>query len=750
MRSTTSHLSRFTAVMIAIVSTLALVASCSSPTNSASTSAVIWVSVDGKDSNPGTEASPFATLQRAQAAVRGRLEKGSGDVIVNIDEGIHRLTEPLHLDSRDSGRDGHTVTWRSVPGKHATLSGARSVPSSAWNVHDSTKNIWSAQVGPTDTRQLYVDGQVATRARTSDYPVGFLPHWTADGVGSGIQYVVSDQNPAEWRDPSTWSNPSGVSAVTLDQWKIMSVPVTSVTPPSGGTPGLLTMAQPAWNNANSFDSTTPGAPAIWGFWQVTHFENAYQFLDEPGEWYLDQSTGTLYYEPRPGEDMHNADVEIPVLQSLVTGDGTADHPIENLQFENLTFEGATWLAPDGPEGYVADQSGMLLTGTNEHNVVGHVQHPTPTPGNIEFSHPRNITFTGNVFRQLGAAALSLDTGSQNNVISNNLFVDTSSAAIQLAGVSLTDAHPTNPGDESASNTVTGNFIQRSGREYWDSAAVLVGFARATLIEHNTITDVPWTGIAIGWGWGLLDPSGYLGLPGATSGMWGTYTDPTPNRDSVVRDNHIDRFMQKLFDGGAIYTTGQQGPDMDHGILIEGNLATNKRADGGANTFYTDGGTRYATLRRNVSIENPIGKIEFGPTPPPGDPLPYSAIPSLADGLPYGSDFGGCRTYGDIAYESNYWLQPPMTDQFTAGNADYAKLAAYAKVEIPPLWSDQGFFDPCAYTDSNGVSHPTNLMYRDNHIVGDQLMMKAIVATAGVEHRPVSIPAASWTLPVKPN
>jgi hypothetical protein len=730
-------------IAIGIVLLVGLTVACSAPSVTSSSTSVISVSVDGNDSNTGTASSPFATVRRAQRAVRELLDQGAGNIVVNLDEGVHRLTEPLALDSRDSGRDGHTVTWRSVPGQHAILSGAESVPSSAWSLHDSTADIWSAEVGSIDTRQLVVDGTPATLARTTDFPVGFLPHHTTDGVGSGVQYVESDLNPAAWRDPSTWSNPSQVTAVTADQWKITMVPVTGVTPPSGGSPGLLTMAQPAWDNANSFATTTPGAPAIWGFWQVTRFENAYQFIDQPGEWYLDRSTGTLYYKPRPGEDMHTADVELPVLQQLVVGAGTTTAPIQNLRFEDLGFEGATWTAPGGPDGYVADQSGMLLTGVNAPNIVGHANSVTPTLGNIEFSHERNVTFTGDVFRHMGGFALALTTGSQGNIVQNNLFTDTASTAIALSGVSPADAHPSNPSDESADNVIYGNLVVRSGLQYYDSAGVFVGFARATLIEHNTITQVPWSGIAIGWGWGLLDPSGFLGLPGATTGMWGSFTEPTPNRDSIVRDNHIDQFLGRLWDGGAIYTTGQQGTNMNDGILIEGNLATNKRPDAGGNTFYTDGGTRYATVLGNVSIDNPVGKVEFGPTPPAGDPLPYSALAAAADGLPYGSDIGGCRTYGDITFDSNYWFQAPMTAGIEAGRALYEKL------KVSNIWSPQGFFDPCAYTDATGVSYPVRLVYRNNQIVDDQPMVRGIIATSGVERRPVSIPSSLWTTPTKP-
>ena len=79
----------------------------------------------------------------------------------------------------------------------------------------------------------------------------------------------------------------------------MSVPLASVSPSSGSTPGLITMQQPAWKNANVFLDATTNQPGIWSFWQVTWFENALQFLDQPGEWYLDQDAGYLYYMPAP-------------------------------------------------------------------------------------------------------------------------------------------------------------------------------------------------------------------------------------------------------------------------------------------------------------------------------------------------------------------------------------------------------------------------------------------------------------------
>jgi len=248
------------------------------------------------------------------------------------------------------------------------------------------------------------------------------------------------------------------------------------------------------------------------------------------------------------------------------------------------------------------------------------------------------------------------------------------------------------------------------------------------------------------------------VEGATKGMWGTFKRPTPNRDSVISGNRIHRFLQVLWDGGAIYTTGQQGTSSKDGLLIESNVASGKgitmRWDGslgipGGNTFYTDGGSRYVTLRRNVSYDNPVGTMFLGPAPHANDPLPYPALPSEANLMPYGSDLGGCRTFGDIRYIGNAWLQDPFSREVALYNLAYQTILGFA------AYSNEGFFSMCPYTDAKGVSYPTNLSYRDNRrmpgsagFLARTPELSRTLAAAGVKYRPATIPAGRWVLPPK--
>ena len=691
-------------------------------------STTFWVSPNGSDSAPGTRQKPFLTLERARDAVRAvNSGKGPGkDIIVYLRGGTYRLQQTFVLDWRDSGRNGFDVVYSAAPGEHPVISGSTQV--THWSLHDPVSGIYTASVGQCATRQLYVNGSRATRAQTTPYPAGFLPAYVdIYGIPStgGIEFIPSSLNPRGWWDPAAWTNPQDIEAVIVTQWKMMRVPLDSVIPYPDYTPipflptfktGLITLQEPAWSNSNVFLDSTTLEPGIWSFWQVTWFENAYEFLDEPGEWYLNKATGYLYYIPRGDEDLANADVELPLLEVLVEGQGTLNNPISNIRFEGLTFSYATWLDPSSSNGYVADQSGFHLVGTGHvPNIIGHDSYTVRTPGNVRFLFAHEITFRGNIFEHLGGVGLDFDTGSQGNTIEDNLFEDISSAAIQLGGNSADDHHPTFPQQITQDNVISNNLIRQAAVEYVDAAGIYAGFTRRTTISNNTIVDVPWSGIAMGWGWGLLDPGGFPGVPGAQISQWGIYTTPTPNSQNKIIENYIYGFLNLLWDGGAIYTTGWQGTSFADALLIEGNVASNKRPHAGGNIFYTDGGSRYINLQDNASVNNPRGVMDLGPPPRTGDPLPYSSIPSDVNGTPYGDDRGGCRTYGDISFIGNYWE-----------------------------YSD--FYDICAYSQ-DGVSYPTDMISKHNQDIMEETdVPKSLLRAAGVQKCPPEIPPDRWILP----
>ncbi|MHC4325476.1 MAG: hypothetical protein ACYSUX_14520 [Planctomycetota bacterium] len=87
-----------------------------------------FVSTDGSDTNPGTRARPFATLQRARNAIR-ELKKSSNlpkaGITVWIGAGTYYLNEPLMLSAEDSGSENAPIVYRGQAGQEVRIVGGR-------------------------------------------------------------------------------------------------------------------------------------------------------------------------------------------------------------------------------------------------------------------------------------------------------------------------------------------------------------------------------------------------------------------------------------------------------------------------------------------------------------------------------------------------------------------------------------------------------------------------------------------------
>src|ERR1017187_7575668 len=76
-----------------------------------------YVAPAGNDANPGTIGRPFASLQRAQAALRQK--RGT----VYLRGGTYYLPETLVLTAQDSGAKDAPVVFQPYQNEHAVLSG---------------------------------------------------------------------------------------------------------------------------------------------------------------------------------------------------------------------------------------------------------------------------------------------------------------------------------------------------------------------------------------------------------------------------------------------------------------------------------------------------------------------------------------------------------------------------------------------------------------------------------------------------
>lgn len=558
--------------------------------------AVVYAAPDGtaRECNRTTPCSIEAAQQRERQILAGA-EGASEDVVIMLGDGTYRLGVPLRFGREDSGRNGHTVIWRAARGAHPVLSGA--IRATRWTRIDPAKNVWSAPLpAGIDTRQVYVDGVEAPIAQTTPAELGVTfaaapgGYATTPAWGATLQSRIGPRAMARVEFVYT-----GATRWTQSRCRIASA--------HGSAIG---MQQPCWRNVTHRPVYTQASglmPNLPAGQAPSRIEDAYPFL-HPGQWFLDVDRHTLNYIPKPGQDIHLLDIEVPRLQALVIGSGTLDAPVHDIEFRGLQFADATWTGPGAPAGFSEMQDNLRLTGADPAHPQATCTFGVPPgtcpfgsfsrePGNVEWTAARHVRFIGDTFTRLGAAGLVFEYGSRYNLVEGNFFSDIAGNALILGNT--TDPHPADVGADdreiTADNTIDNNLIQRMGTDYPGAAAITLFFTRRTRVVHNDIRDVPYTGISAGVIQGHVDNADH---PDNTTNI---------NADNTISHNLIHGFMQTLQDGAAIYVEGHQGQAITspagsldraatiaHGLHAQGNVAWD---EGHVNfTWYDDAGSEW--------------------------------------------------------------------------------------------------------------------------------------------------------------
>lgn len=333
--------------------------------------------------------------------------------------------------------------------------------------------------------------------------------------------------------------------------------------------------------------------------QVTFLENAYELIDEEEEWYIDKNgvldnsgNPKIYYKAPRNYDMSLAKTVIPSVEHLIMLKGNLDKPIRNIRFEGIIFAYNTWFHPnrglrDKQGGYYygdavsRDTIKTELLNDQGDNYFGLSQYITGHLCAVEISYAENVTFSQNVFKNLGSAGLRVHKASKNCNIIGNAFYDISGGAIFIGNINDHHYYEINELNVVKNNVVSNNYITRIGIDYNDTAAIVIGYTEGTVVSHNEIHDVPYTGISCGWGWGFYDANDTAG-----------YTTSTCAKNNIIEYNKIYDIMLVQYDGGGIYTLGEQ-PNS----IIRGNYIDCCGIDGTA--IYLDQGSTGFMVNDNV-------------------------------------------------------------------------------------------------------------------------------------------------------
>jgi hypothetical protein len=178
--------------------------------------------------------------------------------------------------------------------------------------------------------------------------------------------------------------------------------------------------------------------------------------------------------------------------------------VHNIVFSGLQFSYATWLGPSSSEGFSEIQANYQVTGPDGYPrqglcaLVPGGKCPygawTPEPGNVDLGFAHDIQFVKDEFIHLGAAGLSLGDGAQNDLVQGCIFADISGNGLQLGGV---DAPLAPIAEFTSGNHIENNLFRNVGAEYRGGIAIVVGYARDSIVAHNQIDQVPYAAISMG-------------------------------------------------------------------------------------------------------------------------------------------------------------------------------------------------------------------------------------------------------------
>src|SRR6266545_3646880 len=532
----------------------------------AATGPTIFVSPSGNDANPGTETLPIKTLARARDLVRTMNANLTADLTVQLADGTYRLAAPLVLNALDSGSGGHRVIWTAAPGAHPVVSGGVRV--TGWSVADAGRNLWSAPAPAslTNTRQLYIDQHRAARA------AGRLPVSLTQTTAG---YTASADTMSRWR------NPSDIELVYTGGNALWSYSVHGVGPwteprcPVGSISGTaITMAQPCWDNSTKRANNHVGGSNVG---TPQYVENAFELLDQPGEWYLDRTARRIFYIPRPGEDLGTAEVEAPVLETLLSGSGTTSSPLHDVTFAGIQFSYATWLLPTTGNtvmdnhfdtlpmeyhGGVGIFVGYAQNTVISHNQIDHtsysaislgwggwlqkIQQPAqPNPArnnqvtnNLIFDHMQSLSDGGGIYTN-GVVGTSLADGEKliGNVMHDQfgsgktLYTDNGASYITMKNNVLADNNYRDWGTKQFNYGLNDNGPMDVESNYWQMGDKDTGASNVTVAGNHVIGSIAQAPSSIVDSAGL-EPA-YLGL---LSRRFGTGVPDAPNEVAARAGN----------------------------------------------------------------------------------------------------------------------------------------------------------------------------------------------------------------------
>ena len=515
----------------------------------------------------------------------------AAEVTIRLTPGIYRLYEPLRLRTEDSGL--------TIVGDNATLSGAIEIKGWKRQGRLYVADVPDFNGRPVDFRQLWVNGNKAVRARdVADfeqmnriraYDKKRRILWVPKKAVVNSRYNLLKARYAE--------------LVLHEMWCTSNLRIKSIT--AVGDSAAITFHDPEAKLQFDHPWPSPMTPDT-GHPSPFYITNALELLDQPGEWYHDIREHKIYYMPRKGEDASRLKAVAPVLETLLDIEGTADRPVRNITISGVSFCHTTWMRPS-LQGHVPLQAGMYLT--EAYKLRPQIDRPNNhkldnqgwlgrAAAAVELRYAEDVSFYSCCFSSLGGSGLDYVKFCKGGKVYRCCFHDIAMNGIVVGSFSPEglETHlpyqPTDFREVCTAQVIEQNTLYDVTNEDWGCVAIAAGYVSNISIAHNTIHDVSYTGISLGWGWNR---------------------DLVAMKDNRVSYNLIYNYAQHMYDCAGIYTLGNQpGTIIEHNVVRDIARPTYVHDPNHWFYLYTDEGSSNITIRNNWTPEEKYLKNANGP------------------------------------------------------------------------------------------------------------------------------------------
>ncbi|OGV57230.1 MAG: hypothetical protein A2283_21120 [Lentisphaerae bacterium RIFOXYA12_FULL_48_11] len=535
-----------------------------------------YVAADGNDCwsgqlkrpNSAKTDGPLASLAGARDIVRKLRADGKAarPVTVNVRDGIYMLDSPFVLEPQDSGLAEAPVVYQAYRKEKPIFSGGRFLSGFRKSGDLWELDIPDVKAGKWYFRQLFVNGERRQRARGPNEGYFRIESPLPGPKDAHGKEIAREKFVFKAGDLKHWARLNDVSLTLMHSWETSIHPLKSVDPVSNVVEFAAPMKE--W----------------WciGYWEKNpryYVENALELLDQPGEWYLNRETGVLSYWPMPGEKIGKVEIVAPFLTEVVRFAGNADEGrfIKHLTLRGLAFHHADWILD--PKGNSSTQAAVEV------------------PAVITAEGAINCVVEKCEVAHIGTYGIWFKRGCKDCRIQQNRLFDFGAGGIRVGEDKMAKTDVA----ESSRTLIDNNHIFNGGHIYAGAIGIWVAQSSSNTISHNDIHDLFYSGMSIGWNWGLetnrthhniiefnhvhnlghgvLSDAGLIYCLGVSPG-------------SVIRNNvfHDMWPYSKPALGWGIYLDGQTGC-----YLVESNLVYNTLSGG---LMFNNGGHEHV-IRNNI-------------------------------------------------------------------------------------------------------------------------------------------------------